>query len=128
MSQPPSNKTVMIYDDDPDIRDICSIILQGKGFTIHCKSNCNDIVEHVREYKPVAVLMDNWLPDIGGVKAVQLLKLSEFKDVPVVFFTANTQAEELAKEAGAEFFLRKPFEIAELENVVGAAVDFYLRS
>lgn len=118
-------KKVLIYDDDPDILEICSIILQAKGFTVECKSNCTAVLEDIALFGPAAILMDNWIPDTGGVKAVQQIKASAFKNIPVVFFSANTQVEELAREAGAEFTLPKPFEVDGLEKIMEAAVAYF---
>jgi two-component system cell cycle response regulator DivK len=57
------------------------------------------------------------------VKATQLLKNNpELKSIPVIFFSANDRVEDLALEAGAEFYLQKPFEIEELETTVSKAV------
>lgn len=115
------NRPVLIYDDDVDILEICSIIIKMKGFDVVCKSNCNEVIADIAEHSPAVILMDNWLPDIGGVKAVQLIKASEYKDTPVIFFTANTEAAELAKKAGADFLLRKPFDVDTLEKMVAKA-------
>lgn len=114
-------KRVLMYDDDPDILEICSIILQAKGFIVDCKSNCTEVIKDIEHFGPTAILMDNWIPDIGGVKAVQLIKASPFKAIPVVFFSANTHVEELAKKAGAEFILKKPFDVSSLESMLEAA-------
>jgi DNA-binding response OmpR family regulator len=114
-------KSILIYDDDVDILEICSIIIRMKGFEVICKSNCNDVLADIAECNPSAILMDNWLPDIGGVKAIQIIKQSEYKNIPVIFFTANTEASELAKKAGADYLLKKPFDVAELENMVMTA-------
>jgi two-component system cell cycle response regulator DivK len=73
--------------------------------------------------------MDNWIPDIGGVKAVQQLKADpELKSIPIIFFSANDRVEDLALEAGAEFFLQKPFEIEELEATVSKAIAIHRQS
>jgi two-component system cell cycle response regulator DivK len=66
--------------------------------------------------------MDNWIPDIGGVKATRLVKDSDdFRHIPIIFFSANNNVNELAIEAGADYFLQKPFDISELETIVSNA-------
>jgi DNA-binding response OmpR family regulator len=114
---------IIIYDDDVDILEVCSTILRMRGFDVLCKNNCREVIEDIRTYDPDVILMDNWLPDIGGVKSVQLIKNTiDLKNIPVIFFSANSHVEQLAKEAGADYMLQKPFELSELEQIVNKAV------
>jgi len=114
---------VMIFDDDTDLLEVCSIVLKTKNYIVIGLNKCSDIVQEVKSFAPNVILMDNWIPDIGGVKATQLLKSNpELKSIPVIFFSANDRVEDLASEAGAEFYLQKPFEIEELETSVSRAI------
>ena len=114
---------VLIFDDDVDILELCSIILTRKGFEVLMATTCENIVDKVVQVKPDVILMDNWLPDIGGVRATQLLKKNALtRAIPVIFFSANNQTENFSHEAGAEYFIQKPFDIAELEMVVRKAL------
>ena len=98
---------ILVYDDDADILEVCATILRMKGYEVLCKDNCKTLIADIENYNPHVILMDNWLPDIGGVKAVQLIKSTPaLKNIPVVFFSANSHVEELAKEAGADFMLK----------------------
>jgi two-component system cell cycle response regulator DivK len=114
---------VMIFDDDTDLLEVCTIVLKSKHYVVIGLNKCSDIVHEVKSFLPNVILMDNWIPDVGGVKASQLLKNNpELKSIPIIFFSANDRVEELALEAGAEFYLQKPFEIEELEATVSKAV------
>ncbi len=116
-------KRILVYDDDADILEVCATILRMKGYDVLCRDNCKVILTDIEMYAPDVILMDNWLPDIGGVKAVQLIKgTSAFKHIPVIFFSANSHVEELAKEAGADFMLKKPFDLSELQQVISTAI------
>ena len=116
-------KRILVYDDDADILEVCATILRMKGYDVLCRDNCKAILKDSEMYAPDVILMDNWLPDIGGVKAVQLIKgTPAFKHIPVIFFSANSHVEELAKEAGADFMLKKPFDLSELQQVIGTAI------
>ncbi len=117
---------VMIFDDDTDLLEVCSIVLKSKNYNVIGLNKCSDIVHEVKSFSPNVILMDNWIPDIGGVKATQLLKSNpELKSIPVIFFSANDRVEDLALEAGAEFYLQKPFEIEELEATVSKAITVH---
>jgi len=115
-------KKIIIYDDDTDLLEVCSLILEAKKFVVITKDKCTEILSDIKEHNPDVILMDNWIPDIGGVKATRLVKDSDhFKNIPVIFFSANNNVDELAVEAGADYFLQKPFDISELESIVTSA-------
>jgi len=117
------NKKIIIYDDDMDLLEVCSLILTAKNFEVVIRDKCTEIIADIAVHKPDVILMDNWIPDIGGVKATRLVKSSaEFGHIPVIFFTANNNVSELAAEAGADYSLQKPFDISELETIVSDAV------
>ena len=109
--------TILILDDDPDILFFCTYVFENMGFHVVSAGNCNDILSKVETAKPDLVLMDNWIPDIGGVKATQEIKASKYKDLPVILFSANSNLKMLAEEAGADTYLKKPFDLNELENL-----------
>jgi DNA-binding response OmpR family regulator len=119
---------VLIFDDDTDLLQVCSIVLKSKNYSVNGFNKCNDILKEVKSFSPDVILMDNWIPDTGGVKATQQIKNDyDCKNIPVIFFSANDRVQDLAAEAGAEFYLQKPFEIEELENVVSQAVIMHRR-
>ena len=113
------SKKIIIYDDDTDLLEVCSLILEAKNFDVVTKEKCTEILNDIKEHQPDVILMDNWIPDIGGVKATRLVKDSDkFRHIPIIFFSANNNVNELAIEAGADYFLQKPFDISELETIV----------
>lgn len=117
-------KKALIYDDDIDLLEVCSMILTALSFEVVLKDKCTNILRDVSTHYPDVILIDNWIPDIGGVKATQLVKKSDnFKGIPVIFFSANDSVKELAREAGADYTLQKPFDIGELERVVSQAIS-----
>src|SRR5689334_21863039 len=117
------NKRVLILDDDLDILQICTIVLRKKGFDVQTLNSSNQVVNQVKAYRPDVILMDNWIPGPGGIEATRLLKgAPETQDIPVIFFSANSNVTQLAREANADYFLQKPFDITELEATVQMAL------
>ena len=117
------NKKVLILDDDLDILQICTIVLRKKGFDVETLTNSNQVVNKVNHYQPDVILMDNWIPGPGGIEATRTLKTKpETQDIPVIFFSANSNVTQLAREARADYFLQKPFDITELEAIVHMAI------
>jgi DNA-binding NtrC family response regulator len=116
-------KKIIIFDDDEDILSICSYILEEQGWEVHTFTDCNDITEKVAGISPDVILMDNWIPDAGGIIATQTLKKEEtLKNIPVIYFSANSDIQLLAEHAGAESYLAKPFDLEELERVINSVL------
>lgn len=114
-------KKVLIFDDDEDILAICTYILEEQGWEVNTFSNCNNIIEKVESIMPNVILMDNWIPDSGGIVATQAIKQQpNLKNIPVIYFSANNDIKTLAQQAGADSFLAKPFDLEELENIVNS--------
>lgn len=112
-------KKVLIFDDDEDILAICTYILEEQGWEVNTFSNCNNIIEKVESIMPDVILMDNWIPDSGGIVATQAIKQQQrLKQIPIIYFSANNDIKTLAQQAGADSFLAKPFDLEELENIV----------
>jgi len=118
------NKRVLIFDDDQDILQICAIVLKKKGFDVSTLNNSSNVLENVRSYQPDVILMDNWIPGPGGIAATKQLKNEPvLQDIPVIFFSANSNVSQLAQEARADYYLQKPFDITELEATVIQAIS-----
>jgi two-component system cell cycle response regulator DivK len=122
MSQPA--KRIIIFDDDEDILSICRYILEDLGWEVFTYTDCNEVAQKVSSIGPSVILMDNWIPDAGGIIATQQLKQTEaLKHIPVIYFSANSDIQLLASHAGAETYLAKPFDLQDLENVINKAIN-----
>ena len=114
-----SKKKILIFDDDKTILEVITIIFEENGYQVEISETSHDIIEKVSSFKPDVILMDNWIPRIGGVEATKLLKNhEEFKSIPVIYVTANNDIVALAKEAQADDYVAKPFNLEDLEDKV----------
>ncbi len=112
-------KKLLIFDDDKSILEVISIIFEENGYKVEISETSHDIIQKVTEFQPDVILMDNWIPNIGGVEATKLLKNNEdFKHIPVIYVTANNDIEMLAEKAKADDFVAKPFNLEDLEEKV----------
>jgi two-component system cell cycle response regulator DivK len=112
-------KTLVIFDDEEDILTICSYILTELGWTVYTFTNCEHILDKLANINPDIIFMDNWIPNEGGIIATQTLKNSaSYRQVPVIYFSANADIALLAQCAGADAYLAKPFELSELTAVI----------
>lgn len=114
------NKTkVLIFDDNQELLELCTLILEDAGCEVKTTGTSDDADQQVLDYMPDIIFMDNWIPNVSGVEATRAIKAHrEIRHIPVIYFSANNNVNELAKEAGADDFLAKPFDIVDLENLV----------
>ena len=116
---PGTGKKLIIFDDDEDILSICSYFLEENGWQVFTFTDCTEIVERVSSIGPDVILMDNWIPENGGITATRILKQSEqLKHIPVVYFSANSDIDKLSAQAGADGYLAKPFDLDELVRII----------
>lgn len=116
-------KKVLIFDDDIELLELCTVILEKKGYAVSTIDNCSDIVNKVEDELPDVILMDNWIPDVGGIQATQTIKSSHLKSIPVILFSANNDVKSLAEKAGADAYINKPFNISDLEKVIADTIE-----
>ncbi len=116
---PTTAKKKIIIDDNLEILQLCTEILEDLGCEVKTSPTTNNVEQQVLDYMPDLIFMDNWLPDISGIEATRMIKSNEnLKNIPILYFSANSNIDALAKEAGADDYLAKPFDIDQFEEVV----------
>ena len=112
-------KCVLIFDDDPEILVVCKIILEQYHYLVVTRPICDNIIKDISQVKPDIILMDLWIPTIGGESAINLIKNNiDTQHIPVVIFSANGEIDIIANRLNANGFLKKPFEINSLVDIV----------
>jgi CheY-like chemotaxis protein len=85
-----SRKTVLIVDDNADVREICTLALGHAGYRVLEASDGQQGVWMARDQRPELVVMDGKMPVLGGWDAVRILKADPLTArIPVVAFTAS---------------------------------------
>ncbi len=106
---------VRVVDDELGIRDSLSEFLTEEGYQVILASNGEEALELAEKENPQVILLDIKMPGIDGIETCKRLKAEEkTRFIPVIMATAlwDTYAE--AIEAGAEDFVTKPFNLAEI--------------
>ena len=104
-------KCILILDDDLEILSVCKIILEKQNYHVETRTSCDNIIKDILKVKPIMVLMDFWIPVIGGENAIKLMKNNKATQlIPVILFSASNKIEEIYERANADGFLKKPFE------------------
>jgi DNA-binding response OmpR family regulator len=105
---------IIIADDDPGIQDIFQLIFDRAGVDVTIYPNGEQLINNDFE-APDAFILDKQLSGIDGLDVCRFLKRQErTKDIPVIMLSANPNIGKMAKEAGADDYLEKPFKLQDL--------------
>ncbi len=110
------SKKVLVVDDDPDIREIISLILDMEGFTVCGLDNGREVLDRIQSCRPDLILLDVMLGDSDGRDICKILKNApDTRQIPVIIVSAthglHTAYE---KRCGADDYISKPFDVNEL--------------
>jgi two-component system response regulator MtrA len=100
---------VMVVDDDQDLAEMLSIVLNGAGIDVDLVSRGDEVLEVFRNNPPDLVLLDVMLPGIDGIEVCKLIRAESM--VPIVMLSAKGDTHDvvLGLEAGADDYMVKPF-------------------
>lgn len=105
-------KCILLYEDDQEILILCKMILTRNNYRVEALSRCEAILEDIGRVDPDLILMDLWIPEIGGEKAVSIVKQNpDTRHIPVLLFSANADIKEICKKSNADGYVEKPFDI-----------------
>ncbi len=111
-------KKVLFVDDDPDILDIVSFILEEEDIDL-IKAPEIPAVADIVNVRPDLILLDEWLPGKAGSMLCKELKgKKSTSHIPVILISAVFSLETIAAECRADGFISKPFDIGQLKQVV----------
>jgi YesN/AraC family two-component response regulator len=120
----PKKKKILIVEDEYIVRESLRDWLVEDGYEVECCENGEEALEIVKNEDIGFVVLDLRLPGIDGLQLFE--KVKEFKpETKAVIITAYPTKEkwEKAKSLGVIDFLPKPFQVADLEKVIGGALD-----
>ncbi len=109
-----SPESILIIDDEVQIRRLLEITLSSTGFKIHEASTGKDGLVAAATHHPALIILDLGLPDIDGIKILK--KVREWYQKPVIILSVRNLEEDIvqALDNGANDYLTKPFRTGEL--------------
>ncbi|MEY4696984.1 MAG: hypothetical protein RIT14_1412 [Pseudomonadota bacterium] len=118
--------SILIVDDEKDIRDLIGDILKDEGFTVRLAGNSDDCMAEINAEPPALMILDIWLKDsrMDGIDILKTVRRDN-PDVPVVIISGhgNIEIAVAAIKQGAYDFIEKPFNIDQLMVVVSRAME-----
>ncbi|MDP8253803.1 MAG: response regulator [Candidatus Kaelpia aquatica] len=118
-------KSILIVDDDIDLRTVVKMRLEIEGYNVNTASNGKECLGIVAERKPDLILLDMTMPVMDGYTALNKLKEQpESADIPVIIFSIKEKIkmEGLFMDDKAAYYIEKPFETEELIGKVKAVL------
>ena len=112
MQKNQNDKCILIYEDDPEILFLCKNILAKTPYRVETLSRCENVIDDIDRIKPNLILMDLWIPVLGGEKAVTIIKENPAtSNITVLLFSANAEITEICKRVNANGYIQKPFDV-----------------
>ncbi|MDK3072848.1 sigma-54 dependent transcriptional regulator [Sedimentitalea sp. JM2-8] len=117
---------ILIVDDERDIRELVSDILEDEGYATRLAGNSDDCMAAINTEPPALLILDIWLKDsrMDGIDILKAVKRDN-PDVPVVIISGhgNIEIAVAAIKQGAYDFIEKPFNIDQLMVVIRRAME-----
>ena len=112
-----SKSRILLVDDEPDIVETVSFMLQSRNYQVSIASGGQEGLEKAKNEHPDLLLLDIMMPDLDGYDVCMKLKADEdTKDIPIIMLTAKGESEAVLKShsLGADDYVVKPFSLPTL--------------
>jgi CheY-like chemotaxis protein len=114
-----NSKQVLIVDDDSDIRDAITQILEYEGFEVATASNGQEGINLLSGTRPALILLDLMMPVMNGWQFKSELEANpEFKNIPVIILSADGSIHQKSERAHVAGYLKKPIQLDTLLTTV----------
>ncbi len=117
-----NKKKIMVVEDDPGIVEALRLILEDEGYDVTAIMDGHAVRDMAGEV-PDLLLLDLWMSGLDGRDICRYLKSRDrTRNMPIIICSANRDTATIAREAGADDFLTKPFDIDDLLGKVALYV------
>ena len=119
MSKDP--RSILVVDDNEDIRNLLSLVLQKEGYEVFLAPNGSEALEIIKNNRLDLILLDVMMPELSGLEVLSNIrgnKNNKISSIPVMMITAASTVSDIdaAIEIGASSYIIKPFRN---ENLIG---------
>jgi DNA-binding response OmpR family regulator len=119
-----NRRTVLIVEDDPDIRELMKIFIEADGYRVEVAADGLEALELLRRgRRPALILLDLMLPRMDGEQFLKQIRRGRLINVPVVVLSGHSDGKEKAHDLKVASYLNKPVEADELLNTVRKFAD-----
>ncbi|CAN2189628.1 OmpR Response regulators consisting of a CheY-like receiver domain and a winged-helix DNA-binding domain [Candidatus Nanopelagicaceae bacterium] len=119
MSKDP--RSILVVDDNEDIRNLLSLVLQKEGYEVFLAPNGSEALEIIKNNRLDLILLDVMMPELSGLEVLSNIRGNKnniISSIPVMMITAASTVSDIdaAIEIGASSYIIKPFRN---ENLIG---------
>jgi DNA-binding response OmpR family regulator len=106
---------ILLVDDAEEIRDLLGGFLEEQGYQVVLASDGNEALDLVESENPQIIILDLKLPGLNGIEVCKRLKeREETRSIPVIIITGFGDNKLVALDVGADDFVNKPFDMADI--------------
>ncbi len=122
-------KTILVVDDEVNLQQLMMVSLKSRNYHVETANNGIEALAKLKTIKPDLIILDINMPHMGGVEFYETICEGDtHPKYPVLVLTARANMEQLFKEVNIDGFMPKPFEIADLLNLVESIIRKYSES
>lgn len=114
----PETRSILVVEDDDDVRAMITGMLEAEGMIVVAASNGTVALTCAAARWPAVLVLDMGMPWLGGTGLVAALRAQFGKIPPIVLVTGDGAAARKARQVGAFYHLKKPFDMDELISAV----------
>ncbi len=117
---------ILIIDDEPEVAEYHSLILEEAGMLVHQIHHPGQIFDALSEFSPDLILVDMYMPVCNGAELAAIVRqIPEYVGLPIMFLSTETNAQKQfnAMEVGVEGFITKPVVPSELVSAVALRAE-----
>lgn len=113
--------TVLVIDDDPNIREVLQVALEGRGYQVACAPDGEAGIARALAHRPDVVILDLMMPRVSGFVVLERLKIHHRLGIPVIMLTGygGDHQRAYAESLGVDDYLTKPVRPVQLFESVG---------
>ena len=117
------NKRILVVDDDSAVLNTLGIVLRDFGYEVSLIDDGTKVVNEISKNPPGLLLLDLIMQLMDGDEILKEIKSNQaMKDIPVIIISASNTIEEVALKHGVNGYLKKPFDLEELYNLVSSNI------
>jgi CheY-like chemotaxis protein len=113
-----SAKTVLVVDDDQELLDLVSMVLDVEGYRMETALDGQEALASIERKMPDLILLDMKMPVMNGWQFAEAFHTLYDHKAPIIVLTASQSAKRMAEEIGANGWIGKPFEMDQLLDTV----------
>jgi len=116
--KPSTNNKILVVDDDGQMGLVLDMVLHESRFELDCVKDLLSADEYLKKQQPLAVILDNKLPNGYGLDFIVFLK-QRYPSLKIIMISGFGLAREAALENGAGLFFEKPFDLDDFNKGIG---------